>query len=268
MITAAGITERHDGFQFVRPSRAPYWTLGLHLEGVNDKTVCGQVVTRRAPCIALTKPEISYQVATDPAHPDYLEYWVLFVPGSGWERLLDWPEEPPGAFHLPLDEPETRRSIIGAFEELLGFRKSLHHEKEALAENALERILLFMQELHHPQQPWCSDERVKQAMEYLRTHSLDRPSLEDTARHVHLSASRLSHLFAEKVGVSPMWYLETQRIEAAKSLLLSTNEPVYAIADRVGFGNPYHFSTRFRRHVGVPPRAFREGSGHPTRPSD
>ena len=56
-----------------------------------------------------------------------------------------------------------------------------------------------------------------------------------------------------------MRHLESQRIEAAKALLLTSNDPVYAIAGKVGFENPFHFSSRFRRRVGMSPREFRAG---------
>ena len=73
------------------------------------------------------------------------------------------------------------------------------------------------------------------------------------------------NIFKINVGMAPLHYLERQRIEAAKSLLLATNYTIYAIAEQVGFNNPYHFSTRFRRCVGISPRVFRDQTMRPNK---
>ena len=53
------------------------------------------------------------------------------------------------------------------------------------------------------------------------------------------------------------WVLE-RRLEHAR-LLLDRGLPVGAVADRLGFANPYHFSRVCRRVHGAPPSALRRG---------
>jgi AraC-like DNA-binding protein len=77
------------------------------------------------------------------------------------------------------------------------------------------------------------------------------------ADHVHASPSRLSHLFREQTGKTPMAFLENRRIQEASRLLLSTNMRVREVAEAVGFTNPYHFCVRFKSHTGMAPRDFR-----------
>ena len=45
--------------------------------------------------------------------------------------------------------------------------------------------------------------------------------------------------------------------ERARRLIGSTDEPLRAIADRLGFSSQYHFSSAFRRHFGLSPLAWR-----------
>jgi len=258
MIIAAGISESRNGFQFTRKGGFPHWTLSYQIKGENRKTVGEHTVIRRAPYLALTRPNTTYHTITTPKHLRYLEYWVLFTPRPEWTRLLDWPEEQPGAFHLPLNTPGAGGMLRRAFDELLAFRRDMHPEKEGLAENALERILLLIQQYHSSRKGRIIDDRVQRAMGFLSEKFSNNISLNDLAAHVHISPSRLAHLFTESAGMAPLHYLETQRIEAAKSLLLSTNDLIYTVADKVGFENPYHFSTRFRHIVGMSPRNFRE----------
>ncbi|MCM3702244.1 AraC family transcriptional regulator [Paenibacillus macerans] len=57
---------------------------------------------------------------------------------------------------------------------------------------------------------------------------------------------------------SPVNYLITRRIEAAKRLLSDSNAPVHEIASRVGYGNDKYFSMLFKKVTGQSPSAYRD----------
>ena len=257
MIIGAGVSKSRHGFQYVRTAGFRFWTLSYQVRGRNDKTVGGQTITRCPPYIALTRPETVYQVATINPRAHYFEYWVVFEPQPDWARLLVWPEEQPGALHIRLTAPRAARALQNAFKDLFRYRVGIHPEKKALAENTLERILLLMQNLRQSSNGCVRDERVQHTMEYLSENFRKNIRLGDIAAHVHVSPFYLAHLFKKNTGMTLLHYLEMQRIEAAKSLLLSSNDAVYTIAEAVGFKNPYHFSTRFRHYVRLSPRGFR-----------
>ena len=52
----------------------------------------------------------------------------------------------------------------------------------------------------------------------------------------------------------------SERIERAKDLLANTDKSVGSIAAEVGYKNTQHFSTVFKKHVGVTPTVFRSGT--------
>ena len=54
-----------------------------------------------------------------------------------------------------------------------------------------------------------------------------------------------------------MQFIEGERLRRAQEFLVSTDLPIKEIAKRVGFENPYHFSTRFRKRLGKSPRQYR-----------
>lgn len=258
MISSIGRTESRDGYVFTRSPGIHFWTMSYQAVGQNAKTVDGHTIMRKPPYIALTRPNTAYKVVTAKQPCHYLEYWVTFEPKPEWSRLLVWPEEQPGAFHVHLNTPREARMLQNAFKDLFGTRMDIHPEKKALAENILERILLLMQNLRPGGKGRITDDRIQHAMEFLSANFRNEIGLNDIAAHVHVSPFHLAHLFKANAGMTLLHYLEIQRIEAAKSLLLSTNDTIYAIAEAVGFKNPYHFSTRFRRHIGLSPRGFRE----------
>lgn len=257
VIRFAGITDAQEAWTFANPRGFPHWLAGYLHKGESSKTVRAQTITKRAPSFSLTKPGTPYKSITSPGRTGYLSYWVAFTPRPEWERLLDWPEVAAGAISIPLTKALGAR-IRQAFEDLIAIRQSIHPESAALAENALEQMLLWVRGVHASHKGRLTDERIQLAVQYANENYREAITVEDMAEHAHLSTSRLAHLFAEKVGLAPMRYVETRRMDAAKFLLLTTNDPIYAIARQVGYENPYHFSTRFRRREGVSPRQFRQ----------
>jgi YesN/AraC family two-component response regulator len=56
----------------------------------------------------------------------------------------------------------------------------------------------------------------------------------------------------------PNKYIQSKRIERAKLLLLSTNNSLKQIAEKVGLDNSSYFTRIFKNHTGKTPSVFRE----------
>lgn len=69
--------------------------------------------------------------------------------------------------------------------------------------------------------------------------------------------------FRERTGRTPHRYFSELKIEAARSLLETTNLKVAAIAERLGFCDEYYFSRQFKKISGVSPRQWRQLKNHP-----
>jgi transcriptional regulator GlxA family with amidase domain len=81
---------------------------------------------------------------------------------------------------------------------------------------------------------------------------------DDLAREASVDADRLTRTFREVMGVAPRTYLTRLRVHHAMRLLRTTDLSVTDIGARVGWHDPAHFSTAFRRATGRSPRAFRK----------
>jgi AraC-like DNA-binding protein len=77
------------------------------------------------------------------------------------------------------------------------------------------------------------------------------------ARAAHYSEAHFARAFRDAYGESPHRYLVARRLERAALLLRTTDEPIAAVADAVGFRSPGSFATRFAREMGCPPGAYR-----------
>lgn len=86
-------------------------------------------------------------------------------------------------------------------------------------------------------------------------------SLEELAEEFGVSKYKLCRDFSAYFHESPLQYLNRQRIEHAKKLLLTTNDRIYEIGNTVGIENTNHFINLFKKYTGTTPKEFRHS--HP-----
>ncbi len=87
---------------------------------------------------------------------------------------------------------------------------------------------------------------------------LHEPLRMEALAHEHgLSPRSFERRFRDAAGCTPLAYLQSQRINAAKELLASTNLSVAEVAYRIGYSDYGHFMRLFKRVLGVGPREYR-----------
>jgi transcriptional regulator GlxA family with amidase domain len=92
---------------------------------------------------------------------------------------------------------------------------------------------------------------------------LDQPlTVDQMARRACMSRRTLIRRFHEETGQPPMRWLLDARIDRARELLESCDVPMEAVARMCGLGTPANLRTLFRRHLGVPPSAYRDTFRH------
>jgi two-component system response regulator YesN len=117
-----------------------------------------------------------------------------------------------------------------------------------------------------------SDRRLRQAFEYVEANYSKRLPVDEVARHVSLSPSRLSHIMKSELGITLSDYVTRTRINKAKALLLETEMSVCQVALEVGYPDQSYFTKAFKALEGCTPKTFRHEGGQvalspiPTRP--
>ena len=100
------------------------------------------------------------------------------------------------------------------------------------------------------------------AVEYIVSRYTDASlSVETIAAEVGVSTVHLRRIFAANAGTSPIQYVNLVRLEQAKMLLSVSNLSIGEIAAQTGFSDPFYFSKVFKKHVGLPPAAYRKSGG-------
>ena len=99
---------------------------------------------------------------------------------------------------------------------------------------------------------------VEQVQEYLRQNYAQDIEFTQIADSYHVSSAYLSKIFKDQVGMTPSRYRNACRINVAKELLIKTNLPLSAVAEKAGFTDQFYFSKTFKKTTGMSPAQFRE----------
>lgn len=101
-------------------------------------------------------------------------------------------------------------------------------------------------------------EMIQASVAYIHNNFERDISLGDISRFVFLSSSYFTRAFKEEMGISPINYLLTMRVERARELLCSTGARIGDIALSVGFSNQQRFNEIFKKHTQMTPLQFRK----------
>jgi AraC family transcriptional regulator len=144
---------------------------------------------------------------------------LVAVDGPGIARHLE-------PLRATFDSPPGKGALLGAGQKVA----------EALAPGPRARL---------------PDPRIQRIIDYAASH-LDEPlSLASASAGVHLSPSRLRHLFVEQTGLAFKTYLLWLRLVSAVAFY-SEGKSLTEAAHAAGFSDSAHFSRIFRRTFGLP----------------
>lgn len=106
------------------------------------------------------------------------------------------------------------------------------------------------------------EERILSTVDRMN-ESLHAPlQLEQLAAEARLSVAHYCAMFKKQIGTTPIQLYSQLRIRRACELLSQTDLPVRAVADEVGFEDPFYFSRTFKKVMGMSPTAYK--ADHPT----
>lgn len=106
--------------------------------------------------------------------------------------------------------------------------------------------------------PQGQETRLSPVLRYMQLNLHRTLNREDFSRVAKMSYPHLNRLFKVEVGQSPVTHFESLKMERARFYLLDTSWSIQQIALQLGYSNPLYFSTRYRHHHGISPRAQRK----------
>jgi AraC-like DNA-binding protein len=129
----------------------------------------------------------------------------------------------------------------------------------------VEAVRRYAEALPQEQTGWLAGLRDPQIARTLALihHDITRPwSVEDLSREVGLSRSALADRFIRLIGMPPMHYVASWRMQVATQKLRNTSASLAQIADLVGYGSEAAFSRAFKKAFGTAPATWRRSNTH------
>ncbi|NJY61784.1 AraC family transcriptional regulator [Salinimicrobium sp. CDJ15-81-2] len=100
--------------------------------------------------------------------------------------------------------------------------------------------------------------RMAYIVKYMKEHLGENITVTQLANIACMSTSNFYRIFKNTYGVSPVDFLNGQRITFAKTLIRNTEMSFTEIAFQAGFNNPSYFSRLFKRLEKITPNKFRK----------
>lgn len=181
------------------------------------------------------------------------------LPILGVDNFNDYFIDHPANIHLTRQEQENVRSILLEIEQEWN---SYNEYSEILLKGLLHKLIILCLKEHSldeiepapdPQKNVC----LFNAIEYVKTHLHESPSLKETAEYVNISASYLSKIFISHLHTPYSTFLLNEKLLRAQKLLAGSDLSMEEIARQSGFSSNTYFSDCFRRMTGTTPLQFR-----------
>lgn len=101
-------------------------------------------------------------------------------------------------------------------------------------------------------------ERMHTMLDFLHWHFNEEITLQQIANSAGVSGREAQRCFKNILGMSPMEYLHSYRLQVAEELLISSTDSILDVGMNCGFMNPSHFIKSFKKYCGCTPRVFRQ----------
>lgn len=199
----------------------------------------------------------------------YVNFNELFIQdvltGEMMDKLSSLFQFPNGLLvHWDSEEFEQIKELFNAMrdeseKESIGFKVMM---KTYLAQMLFKiyRKTKQLYSFHTVPSPSQKQSSVRRVLHFINQHYTESFSLDELSKILHLNKYYICHSFKEATGYTVNNYLIRKRIEEAKKLLLSTDNSVLDISEKLGFNTPVYFSRAFKQYVGVSPQSYRRRS--------
>ncbi|MEM8528041.1 MAG: AraC family transcriptional regulator [Bacteroidota bacterium] len=148
-------------------------------------------------------------------------------------------------------------------QEILNCNRKGLYKRFFLEAKVTELLLLQLEQISSAQEPTKhqlkkSDiERMHAVKDYLGRHLNEPCTLLELAHLFGTNEYSLKKGFKEVFGTTVFSYWSAVKMNRAKHMLLEEKMTVREVADRIGYKNPQHFTTAFKKRFGHPPSHIR-----------
>lgn len=102
------------------------------------------------------------------------------------------------------------------------------------------------------------DNRMAFAVQYIRENLSEALSIDELASRAHMSKSNFHRVFKNEMGLSPVEFINHERIRRAASLLHDADRMIKEVGYACGFNNLSYFVRQFKKATSMSPKAYQD----------
>lgn len=266
-VTAAGFTHVKPGIPYP-PTRHPEdrdfcWETGRTLSGLQVVSIQAgkgwfeSQVTGRKRMLAgsafLVIPGVWHRYRPD-ASTGWTESWVE-MKGLVIDRLIE------GGV-ISVRRQVMERAASTSLDEALNalhvrVRQSPDSFDARITATAFEILAAWTTVDRRPHHANSTIRKIIDAEHYLSSHHREPIDMRRFAEGLGIAYSHFRKLFRDHTGYAPWAYVRQIRLVRGRRLLSQTDFTLQEIADELGFGSAFHFSTAFKAAFGLAPNLWR-----------
>jgi AraC-like DNA-binding protein len=154
--------------------------------------------------------------------------------------------------------------ITGIINKLIRVCSSTDKVKNIYADLNLKELLIRLIQSQHLMQvsTEASDQRNQTRLHFLlhfiHEHLTEKISIDNLSRKAYMSRNEFFKWFKEQFGITPLEYINRERIKLAKQILSDKENSVSSVGYQCGFTDVNYFVRLFKKAEGITPGAYKE----------
>ena len=247
--------------------------------GIVRVTIEGEEYLGQKGDIFLFKPRQRHSIEMIPGHyfeQAHIHFDLCYDENSkliplSFEPLSKIPEEKRKFFREDLTSMEAlnlpsyfRINNYRYFEDLLS--SIIREQKERMpyyeltVKGQFTRLLAFlMKEIYYSNQTSFQekDREIRRIQEYIMNNVYRELTLDELSEQFNISKYYMVRLFKQYIGMTPIHYHQSLRMELVKDRIMETNQSLTSIAEEFGFSSLNAMSRAFKKIEKVAPSHYR-----------
>lgn len=156
---------------------------------------------------------------------------------------------------------ENNTTVTALLNNLVSVCSSGDSAKNILADLHLKELLVRLLQSQHLLQESThavnhnNESRLTYVLHYIHEHLTEKITVDSLCHRAYLSRNAFFKWFKEQFGITPVDYINYERIKMAKQLL-GNNENVTEVSLRCGFSDVNYFVRLFKKTEGITPKLY------------
>ncbi|MBW8687018.1 AraC family transcriptional regulator [Chitinophaga rhizophila] len=162
---------------------------------------------------------------------------------------------------------ENNHEITELINKLIRICTSQDKSKNIYADLQLKELLIRLlqsQQLGQAIENSVTDangNRLSFVLNYIKEHLTEKIQVDALSRKAYLSRNLFFKWFREQFGITPVEYVNKERIKLAKELLVKPQSSIYDVSKLCGFTDVNYFIRVFRKLEGTTPKVYQSSRG-------